>query len=127
MEIKIVTAENEENQLNELVDYLRKCGLEVIRQAGGNMPNYSGYFASLKGNYSDRQISTEANKQHDSKALHIANVVRSLSLKESQLHDIKDFCSHNKLQVLSDGLIIGQYCSICKVFYNKKGVGIKCL
>ena len=74
MEIKIIANGGEEKQLNELVEHLKKCGLDIIRQAGGNMPNYSGYFASLKGNYSERQISTKDDKQLDSKALHIADV-----------------------------------------------------
>ena len=77
MEVKIIAKGNEEKQFNELVAYLNKCGLDVIRRAGWNMPNYSGYFASLKGKYSERQSSIEVSKQHNSKALHISDVRRS--------------------------------------------------
>jgi len=49
MEISIKVELNEKNDLENFIEECQKHGFLITREGGGKMPNYSGYFAQLKG------------------------------------------------------------------------------
>lgn len=49
MEIKILVSENRHEDLDRFIDTCKEHGFEVINQGGGKMPNFSGYYATIKG------------------------------------------------------------------------------
>lgn len=49
MEISIKVELNEKKDLENFIEECQKHGFLITREGGGNMPNYSGYFAQLKG------------------------------------------------------------------------------
>lgn len=49
MEIKILVKEHQESDLHNFIDSCIKHGFSLTRQCGGKMPNFSGYYAELKG------------------------------------------------------------------------------
>ena len=49
MEIKILVKEHQENDLHNFIDSCVNKGFALKRQGGGNLPNFSGYYAELKG------------------------------------------------------------------------------
>jgi organic radical activating enzyme len=79
MELKIIAKGDEEKAFKQIIEKLEKEGFKLERKAGGIMPNYSGYYASL---ISERQEITKYSEQHDSKALHIADVSGSYTADE---------------------------------------------
>jgi uncharacterized protein YfdQ (DUF2303 family) len=56
MEIKILVPENRKEDLEVFIKTCEKNGMKVINQGGGRMPNFSGYYATLKG---DRWIKSK--------------------------------------------------------------------
>ena len=49
MHIKILVPENRRNDLKRFIDCCTEHGFTVTHSGGGHMPNFSGYFAELKG------------------------------------------------------------------------------
>lgn len=49
MEIKILVKEHQKNDLQNFINDCEKHGFKVTRQGGGNLPNFSGFYAELKG------------------------------------------------------------------------------
>lgn len=50
MEIKILVPENRYEDLERFISICKDQGFELVNQGGGRMPNFSGYYATLKGN-----------------------------------------------------------------------------
>lgn len=51
MEIKILVPENRESDLDNFIKDCENKGFELLNRGGGHMPNFSGYYATLKGNH----------------------------------------------------------------------------
>lgn len=49
MEIKVLVTESEKLQLEKFLNTAKDFGMRVTRQGGGKLPNFSGYYAELKG------------------------------------------------------------------------------
>ena len=49
MEIKILVAENKKIDLANFIEVCKQHGFTVTREGGGLLPNFSGYYAELKG------------------------------------------------------------------------------
>ena len=49
MEIKILVKENEKAELDKFIETCKEHGMELTREGGGRLPNFSGYYAELKG------------------------------------------------------------------------------
>lgn len=49
MEIKILVPENKEHDLDNFIKDCEGKGFELQNRGGGTMPNFSGYYATLKG------------------------------------------------------------------------------
>lgn len=49
MEIKILVKENEKAELDKFIETCKEYGMQLIREGGGKLPNFSGYYAELKG------------------------------------------------------------------------------
>lgn len=49
MEIKILVKENEKAELNKFIETCKDYGMELIREGGGKLPGFSGYYAELNG------------------------------------------------------------------------------
>ena len=49
MEIKILVPENKEKDLDNFIKDCENKGFELQNRGGGHMPNFSGYYATLKG------------------------------------------------------------------------------
>ncbi len=49
MEIKILVPENEKANLDNFIKCCEYQGFKVVREGGGKLPTFSGYFAELKG------------------------------------------------------------------------------
>jgi hypothetical protein len=49
MEIKILVKENERAELDKFIETCKEHGMELIREGGGKLPNFSGYYAEFKG------------------------------------------------------------------------------
>lgn len=49
MEIKILVQEHQKEDLQRFIEDCKIKGFEVTREGGGKLPNFSGYFAELKG------------------------------------------------------------------------------
>lgn len=49
MEIKILVPENRESDLDNFIKTCEDKGFELQNRGGGHMPNFSGYYATLKG------------------------------------------------------------------------------
>lgn len=49
MEIKILVPENRKDEFEKFIQTCEGQGFSIERQGGGKMPNFSGYYASLKG------------------------------------------------------------------------------
>lgn len=51
MEIKILVPENRESDLDNFIKDCEKKGFELQNRGGGHIPNFSGYYATLKGSH----------------------------------------------------------------------------
>lgn len=49
MEIKILVKLNERTELEKIIETCKEHGMELTREGGGKLPNFSGYYAELKG------------------------------------------------------------------------------
>ena len=49
MEIKILVQENEKIELEKFINTCKQHGMTLTREGGGKLPNFSGYYAELKG------------------------------------------------------------------------------
>lgn len=49
MEIKILVAKNKKADLANFIEVCKQHGFIVTREGGGRLPNFSGYYAELKG------------------------------------------------------------------------------
>lgn len=49
MEIKILVKENEKAELDKFIKTCKEHGMELTREGGGKLPNFSGYYAEFKG------------------------------------------------------------------------------
>ena len=49
MEIKILVKENEKAELDKFIETCKEHGMELTREGGGKLPNFSGYYAEFKG------------------------------------------------------------------------------
>lgn len=49
MEIKILVPENRKSDLDNFIRDCENKGFELQNRGGGHMPNFSGYYATLKG------------------------------------------------------------------------------
>lgn len=49
MTIKILVAENEKVQLDKFIEDCKEHGMQLTREGGGKLPNFSGYYAELNG------------------------------------------------------------------------------
>jgi len=49
MEIKILVKENEKEELDKFIKTCEEHGMKITRSGGGNLPNFSGYYASFEG------------------------------------------------------------------------------
>lgn len=49
MEIKILVEENEKVELDKFIETCKEHGMQLTREGGGRLPNFSGYYAELKG------------------------------------------------------------------------------
>jgi hypothetical protein len=49
MKISIKVEQHEKNDLDNFIKTCEENGFKITREGGGNMPNYSGYYAQLKG------------------------------------------------------------------------------
>lgn len=68
MEIKILVKEHEQQDLQKFIDTCKLHGLQITREGGGNLPNFSGYYAQLEGE------GWKEPKQSDSEALNTCDV-----------------------------------------------------
>lgn len=63
MEIKILVPENRKEDLERFIDACKSQGFEIVNQGGGRMPNFSGYYATLKGDsWKDNPYKVKAEK-----------------------------------------------------------------
>ncbi len=51
MEIKILVAEDAKKDLERFIETCKQQGFVVIQEGGGKLPNWSGWFAELKGKH----------------------------------------------------------------------------
>lgn len=49
MEIKILVKENKKAELDKFIKTCKEYGMKLTREGGGKLPNFSGYYAELKG------------------------------------------------------------------------------
>jgi len=49
MEIKILVKENEKEELDKFIKTCEEHGMKITRSGGGNLPSFSGYYASFEG------------------------------------------------------------------------------
>ena len=63
MEIKILVPENRKEDLEKFINNCKDQGFEIVNQGGGRMPNFSGYYATLKGiSWGDNPYKGKADK-----------------------------------------------------------------
>jgi len=62
MELKILVEENEKAELDKFIETCKEHGMQLTREGGGRLPNFSGHYAEFKGvrwqkdNTVDRQL-----------------------------------------------------------------------
>lgn len=98
MEIKILVAENRELDLDNFIKTCESKGFELQNRGGGHMPNFSGYYATLKGSRweSIKSDQTQIEKLEAEKKELLEALEKATDLLEAgfpEISAVKDFQS----------------------------------
>lgn len=61
MEIKILVDYNKKEDLQNFIKVCEQHGFNVTREGGGNLPNWSGWYAELKGERWQKETEQQSN------------------------------------------------------------------
>ena len=93
MEIKILVKENQKKDLERFIETCKQQGFVVTHEGGGKIPNWSGWFAELKGERWQKQSELQSNCNLP----HVSN----------------SFCSCDKTQQKASMVGVSNECSKC--------------
>ena len=88
MEIKILVKENEKAELDKFIETCKEHGMELTREGGGKLPNFSGYYAEFKG---VRWQKDDTDKRQSNIPDVKASALEKLKIAKKALNDIYNF------------------------------------